>query len=361
MTVQVNGQEVTLAGTVGAFWFDEGFTHAEVVTALAGLEGDITVRLNSGGGIAAEGAAIHSALVSYDGEVSVIVEGIAASAASLIAMAGKHITMADGSVLMIHDPQNYTFGNSADHAKTIEELEAYATAYARVYAKRSGKTVDECRDIMKAETWLDGEAAVAAGFADAAGAAKGKPMAAYDYRAYAKAPKRLVAQAKAKNWSMPFPADHSPTPAASAATEESEMTEKERADALAAELATMKAEKATAEKAAADARAAAEQAVADAVKADRERRTAVLALEGAKGREALAEKLLMTKMSVDEIKDMLEVAPKAEAKSDAVESPENYEAQRLAGAAVNGGVQGGKPAAKASWSKVVARFNKNNK
>lgn len=349
MTVQVKGQEVTLSGTVGVDWFDDGFTHAEVVTALAGLDGDITVRLNSGGGIAADGAAIHAALATYDGKVHVVVEGIAASAASLIAMAGDRITVADGAVMMIHDPLNVTYGNSADHAKTIEELEAYATAYAKVYARRSGKSAAECRDIMKAETWYDGDEAVAAGFADDTGEQKAKPIAAYDYRAYANAPKRFAAQAKAKGWSM---AKINDAASSAANHKDTDMSEKERADALAAELATLKAEKAAAEaKAKADLDAAAASADA-AVKADRERRTAIMNLPEAKGREALAEALFVDGADVDKAKMFLAAAPVAQA-----ETPENYEAARMAGAELNGGEEK-QTDTSASWAKVIARANK---
>lgn len=353
MTVQVNGQELTLSGTVGADWFDDGFTHADVVAALAELDGDITVRLNSGGGIAAEGAAIYSALSTYDGSVAVLVEGIAASAASLLAMAGDTITMADGAVMMIHDPMNITIGNSEDHARMIEQLEAYAKAYARVYAKRTGKTADECRDLMKAETWFDGPAAVEAGFADSAGSVKAKAVAAYDYRAYARAPKKFVAQAKAKNWSI---ADHISTTAASAAIQEQDdlMSEKERADALAAELATLKAEKAAAEAKLAELDADKAKAVADALKADRDRRAAIMALDEAKGREALAEALFADGADVEKAKALLSAAPIAPAADDDdAAKAAAYEASRLAGASLGGGGA----AVASSWAKVTTKFN----
>jgi ATP-dependent Clp protease protease subunit len=352
MTVQVKGQEVTLSGTVGAGWFDDSFTHAEVVTALAGLDGDITVRLNSGGGIAADGAAIHAALATYDGNVHIVVEGIAASAASLIAMAGDRITMADGAVMMIHDPLNVTYGNSADHAKTIEELEAYATAYAKVYARRSGKSAAECRDIMKAETWYDGDEAVAAGFADDTGEQKAKPIAAYDYRAYANAPKRFAAQAKAKGWSMAKVHENTAEVSAVPNTKTTETSSMKTIEEMQAELA-----KATAALAAAEAKAKADleaaTAAADAaVKADRERRTAIMALDEAKGREALAEHLFAAGNTVEQAKATLAVAPAANA-----ETPENYEAARMAGAELAGG--GDKQTdTKAQWAKVIARANK---
>lgn len=350
MTVLVNGQELTLSGTVGADWFDDGFTHPQIVQALASIEGDIVVRLNSGGGYAADGAAIHATFASYPGKVSIIVEGIAASAASLIAMAGDRIVMADGAVMMIHDPENFTIGNSDEHQKTIDELEAYATAYARVYAARSGKAMDECRTIMKATTWFDGPEAVAAGFADEIGPSKAKPVAAYDYRAYANAPTSLVTKARAKGWTM---ANYiSPKPAASA-ERNSTMTDKERADALAADVARLTAELATATASATTAQAATETATQAAVKADRERRAAIMALDEAKGREALADHLFVAGQTVEQVQAALKVAPVAAAAP--VDPAADYEATRLAGAEI-----AGRPAPEANhgWNKVTSRFNK---
>lgn len=347
MAVHVNGQELTLSGTVGADWFDDGFTHAQVVTALAPLEGGITVRLNSGGGYASEGAAIHATLKSYPGNVDLIVEGIAASAASLIAMAGDTISMSDGAVMMIHDPMNITIGNSADHAKTIEELEAYATAYARVYAARSGKTVDECREIMKAETWFTGEEAMEAGFADDTGEAKARTAAAYDYRVYARAPKRLVAQARSKGWSI---ANHLKTDAADVSAANS-LTDKETAS-MAKTLEELQADLA---KANADLDAA-KNAATDAVKADRDRRAAIMSLDEAKGRDALAEALYLDGATAERAKALLSAAPAATAAAPHVTTQEPFEAAKLSGTDLGGG----KPGAEANhgWGKVTARYNK---
>lgn len=359
MSVQVKGQKVTLSGTVGDDWFGDGFTHADVITALADLDGDITVHLNSGGGIASEGAAIYSALATYDGRVDIMIEGIAASAASLIAMAGATVTMAEGAVMMIHDPMNVTIGNSADHAKTIEELEAYAKSYAKIYAKKSGRTAEACRDLMRAETWYDGEQAVEAGFADETGESKARPVAAYDYRSYAHAPKGFVAQARAKNWSIAkyVNPDNKPPTAASVAKDK-HMTDKERADALAAELATLKAEKTAAEaKAKADLDAAT-AATASAVKADRDRRAAIMALPEAAGRGALAEMLFTDGFDVEKAKAYLGAAPVA-AVTSAEDKSDAYEATRLAGAALNNGAPTAD--AKPAWAKAVARANKNSK
>lgn len=190
--------ELLLYGTVGSsFWDEEYFTAKSVRDDLAGMSGPITVRINSGGGVATEGQAIYTALRSYDGPVNVVIEGIAASAASLIAMAGDTITMSMGAILMIHDPASWYVdgrGTEDDHLHVAKGLGVIATAYAGIYAKRAGTSVEEARRIMKEETYFDGEAAVEAGFATAVdeGGDETAP-AAFDYRIYSKAPENLRA------------------------------------------------------------------------------------------------------------------------------------------------------------------------
>lgn len=341
--------ELTLSGDVGDAWFGDSFTYSEVVILLAQIDDDaeLTVRLNSGGGIATEGAAIHALLARRGGRTVVVVEGIAASAASLIAMAGETVTMAEGSIMMIHDPSGITFGTSDDHAKSIEGLEALATAYARVYAAKSGLTADQCREIMKRETWLTAAEAVEQGFADDAGEGKAGAVAAFDYRIYAHAPKRLTALAKKNGWSH----EAASSPAAKSADtnrqqKEISMTDKERADALAAELEQMKTAHA----------AALAKAGSDAIAADRARRTSVMALEEAKGRESLADTLIATQLSIEEIKAALSAAPKA-----SVDEQKSYEQRRLAAASLAQPGNAPKPAdASAGWSKAADRINKRN-
>src|SRR5690606_23870751 len=132
-------------GTVGSsFWDEEYFTAKTVREALADLSGPLTVRINSGGGIATEGQAIYSALRSYGDQVHVVIEGIAASAASLIAMAGDTITMSTGAILMIHDPASWYIdgrGTEEDHLHAAKGLGVIANAYASIYAKRAGVSV----------------------------------------------------------------------------------------------------------------------------------------------------------------------------------------------------------------------------
>ena len=128
MKAHIANDELVMHGAVGASFFDdEGLTAADVRAATADLSGDLTIRLNSGGGDAFEGAAIHAVLSAYEGPKTIIVEGIAASAASLIAMAGDEIGMAEGAMMMIHDPSGITLGTAADHQKQAETLNALKT------------------------------------------------------------------------------------------------------------------------------------------------------------------------------------------------------------------------------------------
>jgi ATP-dependent protease ClpP protease subunit len=196
-TVKINPEdaemnEIVLYGSVGESWFGEAsFTAADVRKSLAEMSGPITVRLNSGGGVASEGQAIYTALLDYPDEVTVHIDGAAASAASLIAMAGDKIVMRDGAWMLIHDPAQpwaMNRGTEDDHRKTADELSVIATGYARVYARRAGIDLAAAREIMKAETLYDAQAAVAAGFATETDEAMAATAATFDYRIYANAP-----------------------------------------------------------------------------------------------------------------------------------------------------------------------------
>ncbi|WP_366656616.1 head maturation protease, ClpP-related [Fodinicurvata sp. EGI_FJ10296] len=206
----IDGTELALLGPVA---MEGGFDSADVIAALAEIGRDkaITVRLNSGGGLATEGAAIHAALSAHKGGVTVIVEGVAASAASLIAAAGGHCAMAPGAVMMIHDPSAVTVGTAADHTRSVAGLERLSAAYAGLYAERTGQSAEAMRDLMKTETWMTAEEAVAAGFADRVlgrDAANPAPTA-FAYGLYAHAPAPIMAAAI-------HPAKPAPSPTASA-------------------------------------------------------------------------------------------------------------------------------------------------
>jgi ATP-dependent protease ClpP protease subunit/phage major head subunit gpT-like protein len=188
--------EIHLYGTVGAsFWDEEYFTPKTVRDMLAGREGPLTVRLNSGGGIATDGQAIYTMLKDYPGEVEVVVDGVAASAGSLIAMAGDSITMRLGSWLLIHDPSSFFTdgrGTAEDHRELAGFLDKVGDAYAEVYAARAGLTAEAARDVMRAESVFLGSEAVEAGFATHyEGNEQAAAAAAFDYRIYANAPESV--------------------------------------------------------------------------------------------------------------------------------------------------------------------------
>lgn len=215
MAVIVEDGRLTLTGYVGVPTFEvdgviifDGFTHPEVVEALTqiGDDTELTVHINSGGGYANEGSAIRAALVNRKGRTDVVIDGIAASAATIIAMAGETVSMSLGSLMMIHDPSGWTDGTIEDHEQTIKGLKSLAGTYARVYARKSGKTDAECRAIMRAVTWYEPLEAVEAGFADEALEEDGGEIAAFPYQHYANAPDRLVALAEGNGWRSPVPA-----------------------------------------------------------------------------------------------------------------------------------------------------------
>lgn len=232
MPALVDGNTIVLTGTVGNLWWDDCFTAGDVASALAqvGRDQDVTIRLNSSGGIATEGSAIHSAIAAHRGRTTVIVEGIAASAASALAMAADEVVMARGALMMVHDPSGLTLGTVADHEASIRALTALATAMAGIYADKTGRSVEEARADMRAETWMTPEEAVAKGYADRAlarGDNDNEPETveptAFDFRLYQHPPGELVALADRLAWTGRAPATASAPPRAASRQKEQPM------------------------------------------------------------------------------------------------------------------------------------------
>lgn len=192
MTLLVGG-ELLLFGDVGDPWgWGDGFTPLQVAEALAEHgPGDITVRINSGGGVASDGTAIYSLLLAHRGTVTAIVEGVAASAASLILMAGDERRMRPGSMLMIHDTSRITWGNADEHRKSADFLDKLSGQYAGIYASASGLDASEVREMMKAETWFSADEAKAKGFVTALDNTAARAAASFDYTLYARAPAEM--------------------------------------------------------------------------------------------------------------------------------------------------------------------------
>lgn len=162
-----------------AMW---GGVSAGMVRDALPASGDITVRVNSPGGDVREGIAILSCLRLHAGHVRVQIDGLAASAASFIAMAGDEIVMMPNTEMMIHDASMITWGNAQDLRADAEFLDRISGNIADVYAMRTGTSSADWRARMLAETWYSAEEAVAAGLADSVmelpPASKGKAAAA---------------------------------------------------------------------------------------------------------------------------------------------------------------------------------------
>lgn len=161
--------EILMYGPIGPdFWEPENaITAKSVMAELSDISGDVTVRISSGGGDVYEGIDIMQALKNHDGEVTVIVESLAASAASFIAVGGAdRVLMRESSELMIHRAWTFTDGNADDVRKTLEDLERQDSKLARIYAGKAGGEIQDWLDAMSAETWYTAEEAVAAGLAD---------------------------------------------------------------------------------------------------------------------------------------------------------------------------------------------------
>lgn len=158
------GAEVAIYDEIGAYGVSAKGFLAELGALPDGTPVDL--RLNSPGGSVFDAVAIYNALKRRVGTVTVWIDGIAASAASYIAMAGDEIVMPENAFLMIHDPSGLAMGTAGDMRAMAEALDKIAGSLVRGYVAKSGKTDDEIAALMAAETWFDAADAVAAGFAD---------------------------------------------------------------------------------------------------------------------------------------------------------------------------------------------------
>jgi len=128
--------------------------------------GDITVWINSPGGDCVAAAQIYNMLMDYPGSVTVKIDGIAASAASVIAMAGTKVLMSPVSMMMIHNPMTVAFGDSGEMQKAIEMLGSVKDSIINAYEIKTGLSRTRLSHLMDAETWMDANKAVELGFAD---------------------------------------------------------------------------------------------------------------------------------------------------------------------------------------------------
>ncbi|QGW16688.1 MULTISPECIES: head maturation protease, ClpP-related [Leclercia] len=158
---------ISIFDVIGADYWGEGVTASRIAGALRSLGGaDVTVNINSPGGDMFEGLAIYNLLREYDGKVTVKVLGLAASAASIIAMAGDDVQIGRGAFLMIHNCWVYAMGNRHDLAQIAADMEPFDKAMSDIYQARSGLDADTVDAMMDSETYIGGSEAVEKGFAD---------------------------------------------------------------------------------------------------------------------------------------------------------------------------------------------------
>ena len=156
-----------LNGTIAEeSWFDDDVTPQLFKDELNAGSGDITVWINSPGGDCVAAAQIYNMLSNYKGKVTVKIDGIAASAASVIAMAGDTVLVSPVSMLMIHNPATIAWGDHAEMQKAIDMLSEVKESIINAYVLKTGLSRPKLSHLMDAETWMDANKAVELGFAD---------------------------------------------------------------------------------------------------------------------------------------------------------------------------------------------------
>lgn len=163
----VTERTLFLNGTIAEeSWFDDDVTPQIFKDELNSGSGDITVWINSPGGDCIAAAQIYNMLMDYKGNVTVKIDGIAASAASVIAMAGTKVLVSPVSMLMIHNPMTIAYGNSAEMQKAIDMLASVKDSILNAYEIKTGLSRTKLSHLMDAETWMDANKAIELGFAD---------------------------------------------------------------------------------------------------------------------------------------------------------------------------------------------------
>lgn len=156
-----------LYGTIAEeSWFDDDITPAQFREELFAGSGPVTVWINSPGGDCIAASQIYTMLMDYKDDVTVKIDGIAASAASVIAMAGTEVLMAPTALMMIHNPATIAMGDHEDMQKAIEMLDEVKESIINAYEIKTSLTRAKLSHLMDAETWMNANKAVELGFAD---------------------------------------------------------------------------------------------------------------------------------------------------------------------------------------------------
>ena len=147
-------------------WFDDDVTPALFREDLMSGDGPVTVWINSPGGDCIAAAQIYNMLIDYPGDVTVKIDGLAASAASVIAMAGTKVLMSPVGMMMVHNPLTYVSGDSAEMKKAIEMLDSVKESIINAYEIKTGLSRAKLSRLMDEETWMDARKAMELGFID---------------------------------------------------------------------------------------------------------------------------------------------------------------------------------------------------
>jgi len=186
--------DIYLLDEIGGF----GVTAGDFIRDLKSIKARrINLHINSPGGDVFEGITIYTALKQNRAEIITRVDGLAASAASVVAMAGERVIMAPHTYFMIHPAQGLTIGNAEDHRKMGDLLDMMTGNIADVYAEKAGGTQDEWKERMIAESWYGAEEAVAIGLADEVGDGEGQISNSLDLSRFKNVPAALLARLQA--------------------------------------------------------------------------------------------------------------------------------------------------------------------
>ena len=156
-----------LYGTIAEeSWFDDDITPQMFHDELFKDSGDVVIWINSPGGDCVAASQIYSMLMDYKGKVTVKIDGIAASAASVIAMAGTEVLMAPTALMMIHNPATMAFGDHSEMKKAIKMLDEVKESIINAYEIKTGMDRVKLSQLMDSETWMNAKKAIEMGFAD---------------------------------------------------------------------------------------------------------------------------------------------------------------------------------------------------
>lgn len=162
-----NGRILRIDGVIAKEpWIDDKITPKQFKSELMSSSGDITLWINSPGGDVFAASQIYNMLMDYKGNVTVKIDGLAASAASVIAMSGSKILMSPVSQIMVHNPMTIAIGNAEEMSKAINMLSEIKESIINAYELKTNLPRDEISKMMDLETWMNARKAVELGFAD---------------------------------------------------------------------------------------------------------------------------------------------------------------------------------------------------